>query len=72
MRIMHQAEQVVASLFERYMSSPADLPGGREVALVGLDPAGRARGVADYIAGMTDRFALAEYARLFDDTIDLH
>lgn len=72
MRVMHKAEQVVAALFERYMKRPADLPGGREATVVGLDPAERARRVADFIAGMTDRFALAEYARLFDDTIDLH
>jgi len=71
MRVMHKAEAVVAALFERYMSSPADLPGGRGEAALGLDPAGRARRIADFIAGMTDRFALAEYARLFDDTIDL-
>ena len=72
MRVMHKAEAVVAALFERYMKSPADLPGGRGEAILGLDPAGRARRIADFIAGMTDRFALAEYARLFDDTIDLH
>ena len=72
MRVMHKAEAVVAALFDRYMKSPADLPGGRGDAILGLDPAGRARRIADFIAGMTDRFALAEYARLFDDTIDLH
>ncbi len=72
MRVMHKAEQVVAALFDRYMTSPGDLPGGRGERILGLDPAGRARRVADFIAGMTDRFALAEYARLFDDTIDLH
>ncbi len=72
MRVMHKAEEVIAALFDRYMTSPADLPGGRGESILGLDPAGRARRVADFIAGMTDRFALAEYARLFDDTIDLH
>ncbi|MBN9260729.1 MAG: deoxyguanosinetriphosphate triphosphohydrolase [Hyphomicrobium sp.] len=72
MRVMHKAEEVVAALFDRYLNSPADLPGGRGEAVLGLDPAGRARRIADFIAGMTDRFALAEYARLFDDTIDLH
>ena len=30
-----------------------------------------ARAVADYIAGMTDRFAIAEHARLFDGASDL-
>jgi dGTPase len=29
-------------------------------------PAGRARAVADYIAGMTDRYAILEHRRLFD------
>jgi dGTPase len=29
-------------------------------------PAGRARAVADYIAGMTDRYAILEHGRLFD------
>lgn len=72
MRVMHKAESVVAALFDRYMKSPTDLPGGRGEAILGFDPAGRARRIADFIAGMTDRFALAEYARLFDDTIDLH
>jgi dGTPase len=32
----------------------------------GQGPAGRARAVADYIAGMTDRFAILEHRRLFD------
>ncbi len=31
-----------------------------------LGPAGRARAVADYIAGMTDRYAILEHRRLFD------
>jgi dGTPase len=31
----------------------------------------RARGIADFIAGMTDRYALIEHARLFDSTPDL-
>ena len=36
-----------------------------------LDPDRRARRVADYIAGMTDRYALDEHRRLFDATPDL-
>ncbi|MGH6678196.1 MAG: hypothetical protein ACREDL_04480, partial [Bradyrhizobium sp.] len=35
------------------------------------DEARRARLVCDYIAGMTDRYALAEHARFFDETPDL-
>jgi dGTPase len=72
MRVMDKAEQVVADLFASYMSDPAHLPGGRGQAIVELDAARRARFVADFIAGMTDRFALGEYARLFDEPIDLH
>jgi dGTPase len=72
MRVMDKAEQVVADLFASYMVDPARLPGGRGRAIVRLDDARRARFVADFIAGMTDRFALGEYARLFDEPIDLH
>jgi dGTPase len=72
MRVMDKAEQVVADLFASYMGDLAHLPGGRGQAIVGLEAAPRARFVADFIAGMTDRFALAEYARLFDEPIDLH
>jgi dGTPase len=35
------------------------------------DGQARERAVADYIAGMTDRFAIAEHARLFDGASDL-
>lgn len=72
MRVMRRAEQVVADLFASYMATSSNLPGGRGAAIADLDSAGRARFVADFIAGMTDRFALAEYARLFDEPIDLH
>jgi dGTPase len=72
MRVMDKAEQVVADLFASYMDDPVHLPGGRGRSIVGLDEARRARFIADFIAGMTDRFALGEYARLFDEPIDLH
>lgn len=72
MRVMHQAEAVVAALFDRYMADAANLPGGRGKAMTGLDTPDRARFIANFIAGMTDRFALGEYARLFDEPIDLH
>ena len=39
--------------------------------LDGFEEAVRARRIADFIAGMTDRFALAEHARLFDSTPEL-
>jgi dGTPase len=53
-----QARQVVRELFDAYLDEPAQMP---------ADFAGRAdtaRAVADYIAGMTDRFAAREHERL--------
>jgi dGTPase len=67
MRIMGDAQAVVADLFARYITSPHDLP-WRDVA---ADEPVRARQIADFIAGMTDRYALSEHARLFDSTPEL-
>jgi dGTPase len=71
MRVMGQAAGVVGELFARYSAEPADLPAEWRDDLDHLDEAARARRIADFIAGMTDRFALAEHARLFDTTPDL-
>ena len=49
----------------------ADLPAGMAGGLPGLDETARARRIADFIAGMTDRYALAEHGRLFDSTPEL-
>jgi dGTPase len=67
MRIIGDAEAVVADLFARYMKRPRDLP-WRDVP---ADEPARARQIADFIAGMTDRYALSEHARLFDSTPEL-
>jgi dGTPase len=70
-RIMSDAARVVAELFARYSEDPPALPPEwREHA----PPPGTrpyARHIADFIAGMTDRYALAEHRRLFDATPDL-
>ncbi|MBL8832919.1 MAG: deoxyguanosinetriphosphate triphosphohydrolase [Rhodospirillales bacterium] len=52
-----KARRVVRVLFDRYMADPAQLP-------VQWQARAGARAVADYIAGMTDNFALKEHARL--------
>jgi dGTPase len=71
MRIMGDAEAVVCALFERYARNPQDLPAEwAEIAEVG-DDAARLRWIADFIAGMTDRYALGEHQRLFDSTPEL-
>jgi dGTPase len=50
---------VVAELFAAYTSAPAEMPSEHAAHAAGLH-----RAVADYIAGMTDRFALREHHRL--------
>jgi dGTPase len=68
MRIMGDAEAVVRALFARYQRDPGELPwrrGEPEHGQVAL------REIADFIAGMTDRYALSEHARLFDSTPEL-
>jgi dGTPase len=73
MRVMGDAEQILFDLFARYQNRPADLP------TEWLPPAGgyseteteRARRIGNFIAGMTDRFAMTEHQRLFDSTPDL-
>jgi dGTPase len=71
MKVMDQAAGVVRDLFARYSAQPRDLPTEWSEGLAGLDEPARARHVADFIAGMTDRYALAEHARLFDSTPEL-
>ena len=71
MRVMDEAAGVVRDLFARYSAHLGDLPGEWQQGLTGLDDAARARSIADFIAGMTDRYALAEHSRLFDSTPEL-
>ena len=71
MQVMGEAERVVSDLFARYQADLADLPDEWQEGFKGLDEAGRARRIADFIAGMTDRYALAEHGRLFDSTPEL-
>lgn len=62
-RMMKKAERVLIELFEIYMQEPRMLPAGAQQMLAEFP---LPRVVCHYIAGMTDRFALDEYARLFD------
>jgi len=69
-RMTAKARRVLAALFETFFNDPGLLPddhraaADRGEALAGK--AGRARAVADYIAGMTDRYAILEHRRLFE------
>ena len=64
-RMSSKARRVVRELFQLFLAEPECLPGEWR-ALAGGGTAERARLVADYLAGMTDRFALDEHRRLFD------
>jgi dGTPase len=59
-----RARDVVRNLFGYYMSDPGHLPEGWRQYCKSKDAAAIARVVGDYIAGMTDRFALDEQQRL--------
>ena len=64
MDVMGEAERKVRRLFERYRADPATLPAAWRPG-DHLDDAAAARQIADFLAGMTDRYASAEYRRLF-------
>ncbi len=70
-RIMGDAERVVTDLFQRYSAEPEALPPDWREQAPRRGTRLYARHIADFIAGMTDRFALAEHRRLFDATPDL-
>ncbi len=67
-RMTNKGKMIVRRLFEEYLRHPEILP--PEVAESynnqGPDEEGRKRVLADYVAGMTDRYATAEYLRLFE------
>jgi dGTPase len=75
LRITGRAQRMLKALFHCYIDDPRRLPrehAARARRLERADgTAGRARAVADYVAGMTDRYALAAYQRLVDPDAEL-
>jgi dGTPase len=65
-RSRSQARRILADMFRLFMAEPEVLPTAWFDRAHGVDEAGRARVVCDYIAGMTDRFAIEEHKRLFN------
>jgi len=68
-----RADRVVEALFEIYFNDPAVMP-AEHASRAGLwqnelGDSGRGRAVADYVAGMTDRYALSAYKRLVDSSL---
>jgi dGTPase len=70
MKVMNHAESVVEDLFATYADEPELLSEEWQRQLEGQDGPSRAIIIGDYIAGMTDRYALEAHARLFDSGSD--
>ena len=71
MKVRAEADDILRDLFRRFKAEPALMPEEWRTDLPEGDEARLARRVADYIAGMTDRYAILEHQRLFDVTPDL-
>ncbi|PDT14590.1 deoxyguanosinetriphosphate triphosphohydrolase [Rhizobium sp. J15] len=72
MRIRAGAAQIVTDLFGAYMANPKEMQSHYWVDhIAGLSDAPKARHVGDYLAGMTDTYAISAHRRLFDHTPDL-
>jgi len=68
-RMANKAERVIREIFDVYMQNPAMLPTHQQLEMEAFDSSDGqklARIIADYIAGMTDRYALEEHERLFN------
>src|SRR5205807_3989145 len=64
-RMTQKADRIMSALFEVYVTEPRQLP-PHVTRRAREDGEPMPRVIADYIAGMTDRFALEEYKKLFD------
>ncbi|HEV7254524.1 MAG TPA: deoxyguanosinetriphosphate triphosphohydrolase [Mesorhizobium sp.] len=65
------ADRIVRDLFDRYLADPRSMPETWREGQQSTDLHVRARHVADFLAGMTDTYALREHRRLFDRTPEL-
>jgi dGTPase len=65
-RMQVKAERILTSLFNSYCNEPNILP--RHVQMQ-VDEFGLERTICDYLAGMTDRFAVEEYQKIFDPLV---
>ena len=71
MSVRQDADRVVRDLFDRFTRDPDAVPPDWRLGPEERQPARVARRAGDYIAGMTDRFALLEHRRLFETTPSL-
>jgi dGTPase len=71
MRVRAEADRMVRELFDAYYAEPREMPEGWREGLDRAEPRVKARHVSDFLAGMTDTYAIKEYSRLFDQTPEL-
>ncbi|HSM72964.1 MAG TPA: deoxyguanosinetriphosphate triphosphohydrolase [Anaerolineales bacterium] len=64
-RMQVKAERLISDLFNAYRTEPLMLP---KTAQAGIEQYGLERAICDYIAGMTDRYAIEEHEKLFDQS----
>jgi dGTPase len=67
-RMAAKARRILEDMFESYLEEPQQLP-PEVLRRAGEETPDLHRAICDYIAGMTDRFALEEHARLFDPSV---
>lgn len=65
-RMHKKAERILTELFNAYVEEPTMLPAQFQAL---IQDKGKERTICDYLAGMTDRFAVDEYAKLFDPSL---
>ena len=65
-RMQKKAEHVLSALFRAYQSEPLMLPQQFQDL---IEEKGKEQTICDYLAGMTDRFAVEEYQKLFDPSL---
>lgn len=70
--VRERAAQILHDLFRAFTADPARMPEEWRSGLSGPDDPRTKRRVADYIAGMTDNYAVNQHRRLFPTTPDLH
>lgn len=71
MKMRDGAETIIRNLFDVYLNEKADMPNGLQRLSMKNKSNDRPRIIADFIAGMTDSYAISEHERLFDETPDL-
>jgi dGTPase len=70
-RVMAAAQEVVRDLFRHYLAHPGDMPQEWRDDMSRTDARTHMRHIGDFIAGMTDRYAIEEHARFFDSPAEL-